>query len=163
MACLYVNYSANEMIAKLRHDNHSYASFRSHQTQSFHSILPALPRPAMAQDLCMDRSSHLCSLLCRCLNHSICIGESVAGRELYRVPSVMALPQVCRLLHPDRRHWHASRLVPTHPSHPGCFGPTDVHCEEAGCTDRIHDWRPVSFKAQSKQKTLWRRLTFYHI
>lgn len=57
----------------------------------------------------------------------------------------MALPQVRTILHSDRRHRHAGRLVPLHSANPGCFDLTDVHGEKAWCSDHIHDWGAVSF------------------
>ena len=71
----------------------------------------------------------------------------------------MALHRVRTVLRPDRRHWHAGRLVPPHPSNPGCLELTHIHCKEAWYNDCIHDWRPVSFDIPCKQKTFSRKLT----
>lgn len=145
---------ANDRTAKLHHDDHGHAGFGSHQVQPLHSILPAVPAAAMGQDRRVDRSHRICCLLRRRHNHSVCIEQSVAGRVPSRKHPVMALPQVRTVLHPDRRHRHAGRLVPPNPPDPSRVDLTDIHREEAWRTDHIHDWGPVSFDTPSKRKTL---------
>lgn len=62
----------------------------------------------------------------------------------------MALSQVLTVLCSDRRRGHAGRLVSPHPSDPCGLELTAVHFEEAWCTRRIYDWRPVSLEIQPR-------------
>ena len=62
----------------------------------------------------------------------------------------MALPQIRRLLHPDRRHRHVGRLVPPYSPNSSCRDFTDVEGEKAWNTDQIHDRRPVSLTFKRK-------------
>jgi hypothetical protein len=151
VAYLSVKYIANERIARLPHHDHGHASFGPHQIQPLHSILSAVPHSAMGQDQCVDRGHHLCCLLHHYLDHSVCVVQSVAGRIPSKGFTVSALPQVRRIFDPNWRRRNAGRLVPPYPSNPGCLGLADVHCEEGWCTDRLHDWSPVSFEIPRKQ------------
>ena len=42
--------AANARTAELHHNAHGHARFGSHQVQPLHSILAAVPRPAVGQD-----------------------------------------------------------------------------------------------------------------
>jgi len=57
----------------------------------------------------------------------------------------MVLPQICTVLHPDRRHWCIGRLVAIYPPNPGCNDIANVYWKETWFTYHIHDWRNCKF------------------
>lgn len=58
---------------RLHYNNHGHTSFRSHQMQPLHPILPAIPALAMGQNQRVDRSNYFRRLLHCCHSYRICI------------------------------------------------------------------------------------------
>ena len=85
----------------------------------------------------------------------------MARRILTRRHTVKALFHFRKVLHPNRRHWHAGRLVPSHSSNSGRLDLEDVDWKEAWCANHIHDRKPVSFDIPSNGIALSWTLTFH--
>lgn len=66
--------------AKLHYAYHRYACIRSDQIQPFHSVLLAIPAPALGSHRCVDRSCCVNGVLRRRFTRRLYLGKSVAGR-----------------------------------------------------------------------------------